>query len=106
VLAAVDVNALVQRIDTDALVANTELGSLVARSTSGVASEALDAVRSQGVGLDGLIMRVVNRALRRDLDALPAGPPRLTGPPLALPAPSSESGTGEPIAAGSDGSTP
>ena len=86
-LAAVDINALVQRIDTDALVANTELGSLVARSTSGVASEALDAVRSQGVGLDGLIMRVVNRALRRDLDALPAGPRLLTDAPLALPAP-------------------
>ena len=70
----------------DALVANTELGGIIARSTSGVASEALDVVRSQGVGMDNFIARVVNRAMRRDQDELPQGPPLLVETPLALPA--------------------
>jgi hypothetical protein len=82
----VDLNAVVQRLDMDALVANTELGSIIAQSTSGVASEALDAVRSQGVGLDNFIGRLANRVMRRDPEALPPGPPLLVQDQLALPA--------------------
>jgi hypothetical protein len=86
-LAQVDINALVQRLDMDALVANTELGSIIAQSTSGVASEALDVVRSQGVGMDNFIARLANRVLRRDPAELPPGPPLLIDAHLALPAP-------------------
>lgn len=84
-LASVDLNELLQRLDMDALVANTELGAVIAQSTSGIAGEALDAVRSQGVGMDGFIARLANRALRRDVAELPAGPPLLVDAQLALP---------------------
>ena len=61
----VDVNDLVTRIDMDALVEKTDLGAVIARSSGGMASEALDGVRSQAVGLDQFIDRWVQRLLRR-----------------------------------------
>jgi hypothetical protein len=61
----IDVNALLQRIDMDALVEQTDLGAVIARSSGGVAGEALDAARSGAVGLDQSIDRWVQRALRR-----------------------------------------
>jgi len=73
----VDVNELVAKVDVDALIAKTELGAIVAKSTSGVATEALDAVRSQGVGLDALMMHATSRLLRRRTAGLPAGPAML-----------------------------
>ena len=76
-LEGVDLNELLAGLDIDALMSNTELGGIIARSTSGVASEALDVVRSQGVGMDGFINRLVNRALGRDPAELPPGPPLL-----------------------------
>lgn len=85
-LAHMDLNAVVNRLDVDSLVRNTELGSIIAQSTSGVASEALDVVRSQGVGLDNFLGRWTDRVLRRDPAELPPGPPLLVGDgPLALP---------------------
>lgn len=78
-LARVDVNELVARIDTDALVRQTDLGAILARSSGGVASEMLDAARSQAVGLDQFIDRWVARLLRRRRPA-PLAPP---GPPEA-----------------------
>lgn len=86
-LSRLDINALMDRLDMDALVANTELGGIIARSTSGVASEALDVVRSQGVGVHNFIARVVNRAMRREQSELPPGPPLLIDAQLALPSP-------------------
>lgn len=95
VLAQIDINALVSeldlnsvmdRIDVDGLIANTEMGAIIVRSTGGAASEALDAVRSQGVSIDTVVARIANRLLRRDLDSLPAGPPLLVDSHLALPA--------------------
>lgn len=61
----IDVNALLQRVDVDALVEHTDLGAVIARSSGGVASEALDAARSTTVGLDQFIDRWVQRGLRR-----------------------------------------
>jgi hypothetical protein len=61
----IDVNALLQRVDVDALVEHTDLGAVIARSSGGVASEALDAARSTTVGLDRFIDRWVQRGLRR-----------------------------------------
>ena len=75
----VDVNEVVQRVDIDSVVEETELGTIVARSTSGFASEALDAARSQTAGVDTLLSRMVNRALRRKEGEMPVGPPLLTG---------------------------
>jgi hypothetical protein len=78
----VDVNDLVRRVDVDALVEQTDVGAIIARSSGGAASEALDAVRSQVVGLDQFIDRWVQRGLRRKHPP-PAGPPALVkGSPL------------------------
>jgi hypothetical protein len=71
----VDVNELMEQVDVDGIVERTELGSLVVRSTSGVATEALDAVRSRAVGIDTTVARIVDRLLRRRPG--PAGPGRL-----------------------------
>jgi hypothetical protein len=78
-LSRMDLNAVVQRIDFDALVEQTDLGAVIAASSSGVASDALDAVRSQTVGLDEFIARWIGRLRRRPY----TGPP---GPPDGLPA--------------------
>ena len=62
----VDINAIAQRIDIDALAMHTDIGAMIAHSSGGVASDALDVVRSQAVGLDEWIARWVARLLRRD----------------------------------------
>ena len=64
-LGRVDVNQIIGRIDMDALVEETDLGAVIARSSDGIASEALDAARSQAVGLDQFIDRWARRLLRR-----------------------------------------
>jgi hypothetical protein len=73
----VDFQEIIDKIDIDALVEHTEIGTIIAKSTSSVAMEALDVVRSQGVGLDDFVARWVNRILRRDPAKLPLGPPLL-----------------------------
>jgi hypothetical protein len=73
-LRRVDVNAVVERIDVDALVEETDLGAVIARSSSGVASDVLDVVRSQTVGLDEFIARWIGRLRRRPYTG-PPGPP-------------------------------
>ncbi len=73
----IDINQVMEQVDLDGIVERTEIGSLVVRSTSGVATQALDGVRSRAVGVDATIARVVDRILRRD-----PGPP---GPGLAAP---------------------
>jgi hypothetical protein len=88
----VDVNALVERVDIDrivsqldidSLVEQTELGAIIAKSTTGVLTEVLDLLRSQGVGLDDFCARWTNRLLRRDPATLPTGPSLLVGPSQA-----------------------
>ncbi len=74
----IDANDIVQRVDVDAVVEETELGTIVARSTSGFASEALDAARSQTAGVDTRLSRAINRALRRKEGEVPVGPPRIS----------------------------
>jgi hypothetical protein len=78
-LERVDVNAVVERIDVDALVEETDLGAVIARSSSGVASDVLDVVRSQTVGLDEFIARWIGRLRRRPY----TGPPGLPDAPRA-----------------------
>lgn len=76
-LARVDLNDIVKRIDVEALVEQTDLGAVIARSSSGVASEVLDVARSQTVGLDEFLARLIARLRRRPYPG-PPGPP---GPP-------------------------
>jgi hypothetical protein len=73
-LARVDLNDVVQRIDFDALVEHTDLGAIIAASSSGAASDALDVVRSEAVGLDESIARWIGRLRRRPYSG-PPGPP-------------------------------
>jgi hypothetical protein len=72
----VDVNHLVQAVDVDALVEKTDLGAVIASSTGGMTMEALDAVRSGAVGLDGFVDRWVRRVIRPK-QPWPAAPPAL-----------------------------
>jgi hypothetical protein len=53
---AIDVEAIVQRID---------LGGVIRESTMGLTTEAVDAVRSQGINVDEWASRVVDRVLLR-----------------------------------------
>ena len=73
-LARMDLSAILQRIDIEALVEQTDIGSVIAASSSGVAGEALDVVRSQAVGLDEFIARWIGRLRRRPYTG-PPGPP-------------------------------
>ncbi len=74
VLDRIDLDRLLARIDVDALVEQTDLGAVIARSSSGIASDALDVVRSQAVGLDEFIARWIGRLRRRPYTG-PPGPP-------------------------------
>ena len=73
----VDVNSVVDRIDYDTLVEQTDHGAIIAASSSGIASDALDAVRSQTVGLDEFIARWIGRLRRRPYTGPPGPPDRL-----------------------------
>ena len=70
-LGQVDLNEIVKRIDVEALVEQTDLGAVIAASSSGVAGDVLDVVRSQTVGLDEFIARWIGRLRRRPY----TGPP-------------------------------
>jgi poly(A) polymerase Pap1 len=76
IIERVDINAIVAQLDIDALVQQTELGSIIAHSTTGVLSEVLDVVRSQGVGIDDFVFRWANRVVgrRAKASAFPTGP--------------------------------
>jgi hypothetical protein len=76
-LERVDLNGIIRRLDIEALVEQTDLGAVIARSSSGVASDALDVVRSQAVGLDEFIARWVGRLRRRPYTGPPGPPDRL-----------------------------
>ena len=69
----VDVDRLLGRVDVDDLLARTDVGAVVARSSGGVASNVLDVVRSQAVGVDEFIARWTGR-LRRRPYTCPSGP--------------------------------
>jgi hypothetical protein len=72
-LERVDVNAIAQRIDIDTLLQQTDLAAIIAKSSGGVAGDALDVARSQTVGLDEFIARWVARLRRRTYTG-PPGP--------------------------------
>jgi uncharacterized RDD family membrane protein YckC len=65
----VDINGIAQSVDIDAIAMHTDIGAMIAHSSGGIASDALDAARSQAVGLDEWIARWVARLLRRPAPA-------------------------------------
>ena len=73
----VDIDALMDRVDIDALMERTRIEEIVARSTGQVADSALDLGRRQAVGLDAVVMRIVDRVLGRDPAQTPDGPDAL-----------------------------
>jgi hypothetical protein len=75
-LKQVDINQLLNRVDVDSLVEQTDLGAVIAGASGGLATDALDEVRSQAVGADQFIDRWVARLLRRK-NAGPLAPPAL-----------------------------
>jgi hypothetical protein len=81
-LERIDLNEIVKRIDVDALVEHTDLGAAIGRATSGAASDVLDVVRSQTVGLDEFIARWIARLRRRPYTG-PPGPPERLRPSVA-----------------------
>jgi uncharacterized RDD family membrane protein YckC len=79
-LERMDLNSIVERIDIEALVEQTDLGAIIAASSSGIASDALDAVRSQTVGLDEFTARWIGRLRRRPYTGPPSPADGAAGP--------------------------
>ncbi len=61
----------------------TEIGGLIAKSTSGVLTHAVDVIRRQGVSLDNVIAGGTKRVMRRGAGTLPSGPALLVAAPEA-----------------------
>jgi hypothetical protein len=78
----VDLNALASQVDIDALLQRTDIEAVLSRSSTTIASEGIDLVRSQAVGLDDFLARWVYR-IRRRRYAGPPAPLRLASSPQA-----------------------
>jgi hypothetical protein len=78
IAARIDLDAIVGRVDLDAMVARidlprlteevideVDLGEIIRESSSTMASETVDALRVQGMRVDGLVSRLVDRVLLR-----------------------------------------
>jgi hypothetical protein len=69
IVARVDVNAVVARVDlpglTEQVIDEVDLGEIIRESSSTMASETVDALRVQGMRVDGLVSRIVDRILLR-----------------------------------------
>jgi hypothetical protein len=70
VVGRVDLDAIVARIDvpglTEQVIDEVDLGEIIRESSSTMASETVDALRVQGMRVDGLVSRIVDRVLLRD----------------------------------------
>jgi hypothetical protein len=69
-----DLNTILHGFNINPLLENLELNDVILSSTGGLATEALDNVRSQGVTVDDVISRVSNRLFRRKPEKVPQGP--------------------------------
>jgi uncharacterized RDD family membrane protein YckC len=98
VIDRVDVNEVAARLDIEALVENTDLGPVIAKSSGGFASNALDLLRSQAVGLDEFIARWVSRLRRRNYTGPPGPPELLRSPDTATAAYGGASAGAPPVA--------
>jgi hypothetical protein len=88
IVSRIDLDAIVGRVDLDAIVARmdlpglteqvideVDLGEIIRESSSTMATETVDALRVQGMRVDGLVSRIVDRVLQREGQ-------RQTGPSL------------------------
>ena len=79
IVARIDLDAIVARVDLDAILARVDLpalteevidevdlGEIIRESSSTMASETVDALRVQGMRVDGVVSRIVDRILLRD----------------------------------------
>jgi hypothetical protein len=79
VLDGIDLNAVIGQVDLDALVEKTDIGAIIASSTGGIASDAVDLVRRQAVGVDEFVAAIAARIRLSRKAKEPAGPPLLLG---------------------------
>jgi len=84
IVARVDIDAILARVDlpalTEQVIDEVDLGEIIRESSSTMASETVDALRVQGMRVDGLVSRIVDRILLREGQ-------RQTGPLLDEPRP-------------------
>jgi hypothetical protein len=84
IVARVDIDAILARVDlaalTEQVIDEVDLGEIIRESSSTMASETVDALRVQGMRVDGLVSRIVDRILFREGQ-------RQTGPLLDEPRP-------------------
>jgi hypothetical protein len=78
IVARVDIDAVLARVDlpelTEQVIEEVDLGEIIRESSSTMASESVDALRVQGMRVDGLVSRVADRILLRE-EARQTGPP-------------------------------
>jgi hypothetical protein len=69
IVGRVDLDAIVARIDlpglTEQVIEEVDLGEIIRESSSTMASETVDALRVQGMRVDGLVSQIVDRILLR-----------------------------------------
>jgi hypothetical protein len=84
IVARVNLDAILARVDlpglTEQVIDEVDLGEIIRESSSTMASETVDALRVQGMRVDGLVSRIVDRVLLRQGQ-------RQTGPSLDAPRP-------------------
>jgi hypothetical protein len=84
IVARVDIDAILARVDlpelTEQVIDEVDLGEIIRESSSTMASETVDALRVQGMRVDGLVSRIVDRILQRDGQRQTSPPPRELGP--------------------------
>jgi hypothetical protein len=61
----VPIDDIVASLDIEAIVARIDLAGVIRESTANLTTEAVDALRSEGITLDGWVARVVDKALFR-----------------------------------------
>jgi hypothetical protein len=85
VIGRVDVNAVVNRVDlpgiTEQVMDEVNIGEVIRESTGSVTTQAVDAVRFQGMSMDRFVARVIDRMLmRRAARDASSSPPPAVGP--------------------------
>jgi len=70
IVTRVDIDAILARVDlpglTEQVIDEVDLGEIIRESSSTMASETVDALRVQGMHVDGLVSRIVDRILLRE----------------------------------------
>jgi hypothetical protein len=84
IVARVDIDAVLARVDlpelTEQVIEEVDLSEIIRESSSTMASETVDALRVQGMRVDGLVSRVVDRILLREGARQTGPPPQEPGP--------------------------